>query len=235
MCEFWSVMLPPEVEEQHPWPEFAAEWRAWLLEQDFSDAEPTGDWTSGPLRWELTAADGGVSTVDVIHDGERVATLELQPLPDYCPKCDEAVVPFWGVTAWQLYPAADPSEVAPPTPATDTFEACPDPSDAVAVAVADADEAEAVAERYLWGPDAAKVVDRAGAANGLVPDSGTGDEHLLGGAPASDDVLVPPACGSEVAAATYAVTFDDGTESASPDFTLYVIKRADGWSVWGWY
>jgi hypothetical protein len=31
------------------------------------------------------------------------------------------------------------------------------------------------------------------------------------------------------------VTFDDGTDSASADFTLYVIKRADGWIVWGSY
>jgi hypothetical protein len=50
MCEFWSVMLLPEVEAQHPWPEFSAEWRAWLLEQDFSDAEPTSDWAPGPLH-----------------------------------------------------------------------------------------------------------------------------------------------------------------------------------------
>jgi hypothetical protein len=47
--------------------------------------------------------------------------------------------------------------------------------------------------------------------------------------------MVGPACGPEVAAATYAVTFDDGTDSASLDFTLYVIKRSDGWSVWGAY
>ncbi len=104
MCEFWSVMLPPEVEAEHPWPEFSAEWRAWLLEQDFSNAEPTSDWASGPLRWEVAGHDGVSSTVDVVHDGELIATLELEPLPDYCPDCEEGVVPFWGVTAWQLYP-----------------------------------------------------------------------------------------------------------------------------------
>lgn len=103
MCEFWSVMLPPEVEAEHPWPEFSAEWRAWLLEQDFSDAEPTSDWASGPLRWELTGQDGASATVDVLHDGEPIATLGLEPLPDYCPNCEEGVVPFWGVTAWQLH------------------------------------------------------------------------------------------------------------------------------------
>jgi len=215
MCEFWSVMLPPEVEVQHPWPEFSAEWRAWLLEQDFSDAEPTGDWSSGPLHWEPAGGEGGASTVNVIHNGERIATLEVQPLPDYCPNCDANVVPFWGLTSWQLYPPAASSDVAPPTPATDWFQACPDPSGALVVTAADADEARATAERYLWGPDAAAVVDPAGVANGLEPGSGTGNEEFYASTPASDDVLVPPACGTDVATATYAVTFDDGTDSAS--------------------
>jgi hypothetical protein len=52
----------------------------------------------------VTGSEEGVSTVDVIHNGERVATLELRPLPGYCPDCEEGVVPFWGVTAWELYP-----------------------------------------------------------------------------------------------------------------------------------
>jgi hypothetical protein len=52
----------------------------------------------------------------VIHDGRWIATLELQPLPDYCPNCDPNVVPFWGVTAWQLYPSTAASDLAAPTP-----------------------------------------------------------------------------------------------------------------------
>jgi hypothetical protein len=226
MCEFWSVMLPPEVEAQHPWPELSAEWRAWLLEQDFSDAEPTSDWSTGPLHWEPAGGEGGTSTVNVIHKGERIATLEVRPLPDYCPSCDTNVVPFWGLISWQLYPPAESSDVAPPTPATDWFQACPDPSGALVVATADVDEARATAERYLWGPDAAAVVDPAGAGNGLKPGSGTGDEEFYAARPAVGDVLVPPACGTDVATATYAVTFDDGTDSASADFTLYAFKRS---------
>jgi hypothetical protein len=119
MCEFWGVMVPTDVEAQHPWPEFSAEWRAWLLEQDFSDAEPSGHWSTGPLHWVRAGGGSGASTVDVIHDGRRIATLEFQPLPDYCPNCGANVVPFWGITAWQLYPSADSSGVAAPTPATD--------------------------------------------------------------------------------------------------------------------
>jgi hypothetical protein len=46
---------------------------------------------------------------------------------------------------------------------------------------------------------------------------------------------VTAVCGTAVAAATYAVTFDDSSASASLDFTVYVIKRSDGWKVWGMY
>lgn len=103
MCEFWSVMLPPEVEAQHPWARFSSEWRAWLLQQDFSDAEPTADWSTGPLHWVKAGNGGQGPTIDVIHNGQRIATLEMEPLPDYCQNCGPNVVPFWGVTSWQLY------------------------------------------------------------------------------------------------------------------------------------
>ncbi|MDP9342699.1 MAG: hypothetical protein M3Q23_11545 [Actinomycetota bacterium] len=52
---------------------------------------------------------------------------------------------------------------------------------------------------------------------------------------AQQDDLVTTGCGPEVAARTYAVTLDDGTDSASLDFTLYLIQRPDGWRVWGSY
>jgi hypothetical protein len=47
--------------------------------------------------------------------------------------------------------------------------------------------------------------------------------------------LVRFGCGPDVDAYTVAVTFDDGTESASADFTLYLVLREDGWKVWGSY
>jgi hypothetical protein len=84
MCEFWSVMLPPDVEAQHPWPEFAREWRTWLLQQDFSDAEPVSDWSQGALHWVesgSTGNEGGQTIVDIVHDGKRIASLVVQPLP----------------------------------------------------------------------------------------------------------------------------------------------------------
>jgi hypothetical protein len=106
MCEFWGVMLPPNVEEQHPWPAFAAEWRSWLSKQDFSDSQPSGNWTTGPLQWvaePVTGQESAWTTVDVIHDGQRIATLHIESLPDYCPHCSANVVPFWGVMSWTLY------------------------------------------------------------------------------------------------------------------------------------
>jgi Tol biopolymer transport system component len=110
---------------------------------------------------------------------------------------------------------------------------CPDASDAVAVTAADADAAVATAEQSLWGPDAKAVLDPVGTENGLEPGSGTGKETVLG--TVIGGRFVAPTCGMEVADATYAVTFDDGTDSASLDFTLYVIHRSDGWKVWGRY
>src|SRR5919201_1047728 len=47
--------------------------------------------------------------------------------------------------------------------------------------------------------------------------------------------LVGFGCGPDVDANTVSVTFDDGTSSASLDFTLYLVYRSDGWKVWGSY
>lgn len=102
MCDFWGAFLPPEVQAAHPWPEFAAEWRAWLSTQDFSDAKPTSSWETGPLHWEEVSRQGDVHTLAVVHDGERIATLDVEPLPDFCPSCGSNVVPFWGVVGWTL-------------------------------------------------------------------------------------------------------------------------------------
>jgi hypothetical protein len=47
--------------------------------------------------------------------------------------------------------------------------------------------------------------------------------------------LVEYACGSDAAAYTVAITMDDGTDSASLDFTVYLVLRDDGWKVWALY
>jgi hypothetical protein len=47
--------------------------------------------------------------------------------------------------------------------------------------------------------------------------------------------LVEYACGSDAAAYTVAITMEDGTSSASLDFTVYLVLRDDGWKVWALY
>lgn len=105
MCEFWGLMLPAEVEAEHPWPEFAAEWREWYLNppKDFSDAFSDSTWSNEPFTWHVVEVDGDRHVVEVTHHGEPMIRLDLLPMPDYCPSCDAGVVPFWGVVAWQLY------------------------------------------------------------------------------------------------------------------------------------
>lgn len=105
MCEFWGLMLPPEVEADHPWREFAAEWRDWYLDppKDFSDAVSGSTWSNEPFTWHVVGVDGDHQLVEVTHHGEPMVRLDLIPLPDYCPSCDANVVPFWGVVGWQLY------------------------------------------------------------------------------------------------------------------------------------
>jgi hypothetical protein len=152
MCEFWNVMLPPDVEAEHPWPAFAEEWRAWLLQQDFTDAEPSGDWSEGPLHWVSTGSgDGGERyDVNIVHDGQTIASLTLQPLPDFCPDCNPNVVPFWGVTSWEL---SAPGEAPTSTPEPPSADAATEwPSDGQSLLFASVDEAVEFLRRNLDVP-----------------------------------------------------------------------------------
>jgi hypothetical protein len=108
----------------------------------------------------------------------------------------------------------------------------------------DADaEARAVAERYV-------VAQRTGDLEAFVAavDPSTGDVLEMGdpassatafvvidSGPATHDGLVVEGCGQDVSELTWAVSVDDGTDSASLDVTLYLIHREDGWKVWGSY
>jgi hypothetical protein len=47
--------------------------------------------------------------------------------------------------------------------------------------------------------------------------------------------LVEYACGNDVNAYTVAVAVDDGTDSASLNFTVYLVFRQDGWKIWAVY
>lgn len=62
-----------------------------------------------------------------------------------------------------------------------------------------------------------------------------GAEPTVIGTNASGSSLVEFACGNDVGAYSVAITVDDGTDSASLDFTIYLVLREGGWKVWGAY
>jgi hypothetical protein len=205
--------------------------RGWYAYEESSTSAPDG--TTGSVPYLVFAGFGpnaSQADQDAIFRAFDSLTLALfdylrpptQTSPSY-------VVP--GLES----PSSATSNSSVETPATSVFSSCPDASDAVAVEPRDASAAVEAATQFLWGPDASAVLDPVAERNGLDPSSGTGKEKVRDSRPGSEDMLVPAACGAEVAAATYAVTFDDGTASASLDFTLYVIKRSEGWEVWGEY
>jgi hypothetical protein len=47
--------------------------------------------------------------------------------------------------------------------------------------------------------------------------------------------LVRYGCGKSVQKRSVAIYLDDGTRSASLDFTLFEVRRSDGWKVWASY
>ncbi len=55
------------------------------------------------------------------------------------------------------------------------------------------------------------------------------------GTSAAGGELVRLACGPDVDAYTVSVAIDDGTDSASLDYTVYLVFRDDGWKVWAVY
>jgi hypothetical protein len=62
-----------------------------------------------------------------------------------------------------------------------------------------------------------------------------GDEAAVIETHAAGGSLVLFGCGDDVGAYTVAITVDDGTDSASLDFTVYLVLREDGWKVWSVY
>jgi hypothetical protein len=127
-----------------------------------------------------------------------------------------------------------------PAPTGDVFVACPGITDAVppgedAAATAEA-AAAGIVRASLAGDDAtvAAYSDPVASENRVDITAAATTDPVLGSASTAEDPIVS-ACGPEVAGLSWAVTIDDGTDSASMDFVLYLIRRADGWKVWGMY
>ncbi|HEV3475603.1 MAG TPA: hypothetical protein VG602_09595 [Actinomycetota bacterium] len=95
--------------------------------------------------------------------------------------------------------------------------------------------ADAAAIRFTTGGPAAKsaLADPAARPNGLNLQEPWGKGVL--GSRVARDVVARSSCGRDVARRSWRVTIDDGSSSASLDTWLYLIRRADGWKVWGSY
>jgi hypothetical protein len=87
----------------------------------------------------------------------------------------------------------------------------------------------------LCGTGSARFLDGAGIANDVHPEVPADGVSVVRSSWAKHDRLVRHACGPEVAARSWSVTLDDGTNSASLDQALYLIRRPDRWKVWGSY
>lgn len=92
-------------------------------------------------------------------------------------------------------------------------------------------------EAYVTGDEAAvaELSDPSVPPDAEFPVLAEGAEPAVIGTSASGGSLVEFACGNDVGAYTAAITVDDGTDSASLDFTIYLVLREDGWKVWGVY
>jgi hypothetical protein len=119
------------------------------------------------------------------------------------------------------------------------FEACPEVAGSLPPGSGAEEDAVAAAVMFVRGThrsDAGQV--RA------VTDTGVGWPLAPLGAELVDEPVAVVAsgsaadqgvCGDQVAARSWWVRVDDGTDSASLDLTLYLIRRSDGWKVWGLY
>jgi hypothetical protein len=127
-----------------------------------------------------------------------------------------------------------------PAPTGDVFTACPRTDDAVSPGSDAAATAEATAAAFvrasLQGDDTTvgAYSDPVATQNGVDVTTAASSDPVIGSASAADDPIAA-ACGTDVANLSWTVTIDDGTDSASMDFVLYLIGRADGWKVWGMY
>jgi hypothetical protein len=181
------------------------------------------------------AAPGGI--VRVVRDGAVVATFGLFQPEDWAP----GMLDGWAAS---MSACAGSGISIPPGPdpyPRGWFEWCPqapfpepgrDWSDRASEA------AVRFAQAYVDGDPAtlAKVLDPSVPAGAEFPVVlAEGADPTVAGTDAHGGQIVNYSCGNDVDAYTVAVTIDDGSDSASADFTVFLILREDGWKVWGVY
>ncbi len=113
------------------------------------------------------------------------------------------------------------------------FYACPDLRKTLPAGPGAGEEAAAAALRFATR-GTSNLADPAARLN-WSGDGGTGNETVLDSRSAKHHGLVRHACGRAVAGRSWRVTIDDGSESASLDTWLYLVRRPHGWKVWGAY
>jgi hypothetical protein len=180
--------------------------------------------------------DSPEPVIRIVRDGVVVGRLDLFPdsqggwLLSSLERCDTTDTVF----GWSDEPAG-------PYP-RGWFEWCPAPP----FLEADRDWEERATEAALLFVEAFVGGDPETVAALLDPSVPTADwfEGIVmqteGVAPASiaseePHPVVRGGCGEDVAAHTVSVAVDDGTNSASADFTVFLVFREDGWKVWGTY
>lgn len=126
-------------------------------------------------------------------------------------------------------------------PPSGAFEWCPN-MDGVLPPSSDAEiEASDVALRFaqafLSGDDRSvtDLTDPSSPLDATWQITGSADTISVLAVKVGGDSLVQTSCDAATAEPTVAVQIDDGTSSASLDFTLYLVLRKDGWHVWGSY
>jgi hypothetical protein len=127
-------------------------------------------------------------------------------------------------------------------PITATLQRCPNldgsmprPPDASAQAV-DVAVRFATALRSSDEATAAALLDPAGeGVDDIIGSSGPIPVRAVADGPVEGYGFVERDCGTEVADRSWFVIVDDGSDSASLDTTLFLIRREDGWRIWGAY
>jgi hypothetical protein len=197
---------------------------------------------SGLRLTDLVETAGYTSATDqasvrVVRDGNVVAVYHMFPdsqsgwMIDSAQACD-------GTNLASLGSSGGSSTTYP----RGWFESCPDVAGTLPLDQGSEQEGADVALRfaraYLAGDDAAvaELEDPSVPKDPNWMIAGTPDGiSVFASGPGDPGGLVEFGCGPEVKARTLAVAFDDGTDSASADFTVFLILRSDGWKVWGAY
>jgi len=212
--------------------------------------EGAAGWTGDPVDIARKHANGLLPTDEVSYAG-----YPEQAQPQVRVVRDGAVVAVFGffddgqggwlMSSYQACSAASIGgvEAAPqPVYPRGAFERCPDLEGMLSPGPNAGQEASSVALRFarafVSGDDAtvAALEDLSVPKDASWRVVGTPDGISVGGGgPYDPGNIVAYGCGPQVASKTWAVTFDDGTSSASADFTLFLVLRADGWKVWGSY